>query len=217
MKLLTCGARLDPDKSWVFTGDTWEWVWLVVLLVLMGLLTLWTWNTASKAVSLGLVDNSLGVPVIANCLNPLPCHCLIYMVREKVFGWQQKWARTLRQLFRCSSHPVMFKRTSLNLDPVFKTRQHGTVAKEKDVTSVWHSSIIQNFLCEVSLWSSAEKNFIARTVSNFTQLKQETSVTSATIYGDEQLQRHSQLQGPGKNQSEFWQMCGMQTCTVKSG
>lgn len=157
---------------------------------------------------------SLGVPVIPNCLNPLPCLCLIYMVREKVFGWQQKWARTLRQLLRCSGHPVMFKRASLNLDPVFKTRQHGTVAREKDVTSAWHRSIIQNFLCEASLWSSAEKSFIARTVSNFTQLSQETSVTSAAIYGDEQLQGHSQLQGPSKNQSEFWQMCEMQTCTL---
>ena len=38
----------------------------------------------------------------------------------------------LLQLFRCSSHPAVFKRASLNLDPVFKTRQHGTVAREKD-------------------------------------------------------------------------------------
>lgn len=63
MKLLTCGAWLESDNSWVFTSDSWERGWLF-LFVLMDLLTLWTWNAASKAVLLGLVDNSLGVPVI---------------------------------------------------------------------------------------------------------------------------------------------------------
>lgn len=174
MKLLTCGIFFHSDKIWIFTSGPQGWGRLVVLFVLKicphcGFGKCGEWNSIVRP----QLTTILGVAIIPNCLNPLPCHSLLYMVR--VFGRQQKWARTVgfrgysdvKVTLQCLRELLWIWILSSKQEDIFAKGAclvgeniNGTVAREKGMTSALHCSIIQNFPCIRSLWSLAEKHVL---------------------------------------------------------